>query len=289
MAHLEAEDLARFVEGKIKKDERERFLEHFSQCGLCLKAYTDTLKIVEAERKSKFVLKFPVLEKIENTNYGQALAFLFQKKVFVPALATVLIVLLVLPWILIKNTADEILTAKIRYIEESVTELENTESYAFSQSKDKMNAAVRAGFFSEDLRAVLQDGGKEKLRIKILGMLANELKTIFKDDAQSLLSELHTAGEKTLKNVLENTRRKLESKSLAGPYQLGRFVEGTILSAFENKRPGKKEIEKYLRIVKKNNLPPGILKDLERLAVSSKIIHDREICRDIKEVFWDTR
>jgi hypothetical protein len=81
----------------------------------------------------------------------------------------------------------------------------------------------------------------------------------------------------------------LENQALFGPYQLGRFVERSILSSFDNKLPGKKEIEKYLVIAGKSNLPPGVIKDFERLKNTSGVIENREICRDIKEVFLGTR
>ncbi len=289
MAHLDAEDIARFVEGNIDKDERERFLKHFSQCRSCLKAYTETYKIVEEERNSKSILNFSIHEKILNTDYGLVFSALFQKRVVVPVLVIVMVVLLALPLVRKKTSDDARLTAKIQYIEEGIKEMERAESYAFSQSKDKIKSAIRAGFFTEDLRVVLQSNRKEELKTRLLGMFADELRVIFENDVPTPLSESAAMEKKDFETIAGNIDRRLEKESLSEFYQLGRFLEGTILSTCENKRPDKTEIERYVLIAQKNNLPRGVIKDLERLMDTSGVTGNKEICRNIKEVFLNTR
>jgi hypothetical protein len=285
MAHLDAEDIARFVEGNIDKDERERFLKHFSQCRSCLKAYTQTFKIVEEERRRKPILKFSVLGKISNMDYGVVFSALFQKKVVVPALVMLIVVLLILPHIRKQTFDDDRLTAKIQYIEEGIEEMERTESYAFSQSKDKVKSAIRAGFFTEDLRLLLQSDQKEELITRIIEMFSSELRVFFENDAPSPLPDPALIKKQDFETIVGNIGRRLEKDSLSELYRLGRFLEITILSTFENKRPGKKEIEKYLMIARNNNLPLGVIRDLERLKDTSDILTSKEICQNIKEVF----
>ena len=65
MKHFEPEELARFVEGKVKNSEQETFIRHLAECGECFKAYSDTLKFIEEKYKKRFRLKFPNLEKIK--------------------------------------------------------------------------------------------------------------------------------------------------------------------------------------------------------------------------------
>ena len=64
MKHLEDEDIARMIEGKISKKERENFLKHLSQCETCLTLYSETLKFVEEDKKEKNLLRFPNLKEL---------------------------------------------------------------------------------------------------------------------------------------------------------------------------------------------------------------------------------
>lgn len=289
MPHLEAEDIARFVEGNIDNHERERFLKHFSQCHSCLKVYTETFKIVEKEKRRKSILKSIVPGKILDTDFGRVFSALFQKRVFVPTLLILMVVLLAVPLARKKISNDEILTAKIRYIEEDVKKMENAEHYAFSQSKDKKKSALLTGFFTEELRVVFHTNRKEELKTRLLGMFADELRVIFENDAPSIFSEPATIEKKDFEKIIENLEQRLEKESLNELFRLGRFLERTILITFENTPPDKTEVETFLLIAKKNRLPRGVINDIEKLMDTSDIKESKEICRNIKEVFLNTR
>lgn len=291
LTHLEDEDIARFVDGNVNKNEREEFLKHFSECDSCLKAYAETLKFVEeeeAEKKGKHILRFP---KILPIKFESIFGPFSLKPVAAAVLVVLIVIFLLVPLVRKKSPGDEVLSTKIQYIEDSVMKMEDTENYAFSSSKDKnkVNAAVRAGFFIEDLQVLFQSNQKQELKTKITEKCTKELKFIFADEPDPLLTGVETIKKENFKRVVKKMQQGLEKQALFESYQLGRFVERSILSSFENKLPGKKEIEKYLVIAKKNQLPPGIVKDFERLKNTSGIIENREICRDIKEVFLGTR
>ena len=289
--HLEDEDIARFVDGNVNKSEREEFLKHFSECDACLKAYAETLKFVEEEEQEKmgkYTLRFP---KVLPIKFGPILGTFSWKPVVAVVLVVLMTIFLLVPLVRKKGPGHEVLSTKIQYIEDSIKKMEETENYAFSPSmgKNKVNAAVRAGFFIEDLQVLLQSNQKEELKTTIVGKCAKELKIIFADEADPHITGLETIKKENFNRVVKKMQEGLENQALFEPYQLGRFVEQSILSSFDSKRPGKKEIEKFLVIVEKNNLPPGVLKDLERLKNTGGVIENREICQDIKEVFLGTR
>jgi hypothetical protein len=291
LTHLEDEDIARFVDGNVNKHEREQFLKHFSECDACLKAYAETLKFVEeeeAEKKGKYILRFPKVLPIKFRPLFGAFSW---KPVAVAVSAVLLVIFLLVPLVRKKGPGNEVLSTKIQYIEGSIMKMEETENYAFSPAmdKNKVNAAVRAAFFIEDLHVLFQSNQKEELESTIIEKCVKELKFIFADQADSPFIGLETIKKQDFKRVVKKMQEGLEKQALFGPYQLGKFVEGGILSSFENKRPLKKEIEKYLVIAGKSNLPPGVVKDFERLKNTSGVIESREICRDIKEVFLGTR
>jgi hypothetical protein len=295
MKHLDDEDIARFVDGHVDEDEREVFLEHFSKCEKCLKAYTETIKFVEEEERRKYIVKFPIPGKMLNYNYKLLFAFLTQKKVYITAFAILIIFIVTFPYIRNKIHDNKMPGKKIQYIEEGIKKIENAEKYAEKyaftpyKGKNKVNAAVRTGFFIEDLHILLQSSQKEELKTKIIGRFAKELKTIFANEEKSLLAELEIIKREDVKRINKKMQTMLENQSLSEPYQFGRFIERSILSGFEDKRPGKREIEKYLAIAEKNNLPPGVLKDLKRLKDTPGLNKNMEICQDIKEVFLGTR
>jgi hypothetical protein len=294
MKHLDDEDIARLVDGNIHEHERKRFLQHFAECEPCLKAYTDTLKFAMEEKKEASPLRFPIPEKIFAFPFRQSFAFVFQKKVFVPALAVLVVILVMLPFIVKKKITDnKIAAAKIQYIEGSIMKKEETTGYSFSPAGDKaiikINAAIRAGFLIEDLHVVLYAKNKETLKIEIIKKLTDELRMIPESETLSVLLSPANVKRENFKEILDKIHNKLEFASLLDLYRFGRFVERSILLTFEDKQPKKGEIEKYLEIAQKYNLPPGVFKGFKRLKNTTGIIENREICQDIKEVFLGTR
>ncbi|MCK5058187.1 MAG: hypothetical protein KAT34_16160 [Candidatus Aminicenantes bacterium] len=287
MNHLEDEEIARLAEGHVTESERKKFLKHMAICEDCLNAVADTAIFVEEERRMRSILRLlNIKSKIAYQNL-QSLIIKLKTKPLVPALATLVIILVLIPFFLLKKAPDNmgITNAKIHYIEESLMSLESKMSYGFSQSKNPVNAAIRAGYFTEDLKVVLNSPNKDKLRSKISERLVSEFKVILMDDIDLLLPDLEREIEINFRKALKKLLSVVKKKSLYQPYELGRFVEGSILNTFGNKVPKQKEIEKYLRIAQKYNLPQGVLTKLEFLKTATGISEKREIFEKIKEVF----
>ncbi len=264
MRHLEDEDIAGIIDKTISKKERETFLKHLSQCEMCRSIYSETLKFIEGEEKEKVTVKVtvPFGEKIKITasRFGRAIETLIPKKVLVPAAAALIFILIITPILVNHFHQQEIRNAQAGFIADRITDMESAD---FAPSKDEKYAAVRAGIFVEDLSLVVQTSGKQELRKKIAGRLNDELNILFKSDTASLFPDLEHIEKKDLENVVQHIRELLEKRTLSELFQLGRFVEQTILSTFADERPHPGDIRDYLQIARKHQLPVGVSKDLE--------------------------
>lgn len=285
MKHLEDEDIARFVDGRVDADEREEFIKHFARCETCFESYTDALQFIEEHKPRKLSWLFPLIKPIPSFPIKDFAGRLFQRKVLAPAFAVLVLLLVLLPWVINRITAHKAMGAKIQYIEESLLKMEEVETYAFSQGKDKTNAALITGVFIEDLFFVLKSGKEEKLKEKITVKLSDEFAILFKNGPGLPAVGLEFDNKESFDRAVRELQDRLEHQSLSEYFQFGRFLERSILSTFDDRHPGKEEIEKYLTIAQANGLPPGVLKDLKRLANATDFRKVREICRDIREVF----
>jgi hypothetical protein len=205
----------------------------------------------------------------------------------VPALAFLILLLVILSPLIRKTTTNEANTAKLKYIEECIMKKENRENYGLFPSKNLINSAIRAGFFTEDLEIVLHSGGKKELEIKITRMLTAELERIVEDEGKMDLAflRLEEMSKTNFKKMALEIRQMLETKSLYQLYQFGRFIERSILATFEKKTPKKNELEKYLQIVRKYHLPKSIPGKLEEIKKTSGAAEKRDLWNDVKEIF----
>jgi hypothetical protein len=281
MTHLNGEDIERFVDGLIDEDERERFLTHFSRCDDCFEAYADILNLVEKEKKETPGTGFDIRKKIAAFNYSLSLVLapLLRPKVYAPALAVLIILLLILAPFKKQPLDDTALTEKLQYIEESIMKLEATQPYALFPAASKINAAVRIGIFAEDLDTVSGVPQKKQLKETLTGLLQEQLKIIFEHKEPP-------PAENT-EQWLKQLAGRLKQEGLDGPYHFGRFVEQGVLSTFDRKKKGlkKKELEKQLRIVRQYNLPEGIETRLNKLKTSPGGPESLDIWIEIKGVF----
>lgn len=281
MEHLEDEDIARMIDGKINKRERERFLEHLSGCNMCLTIYNESLKFVMQESKKKFFLKMPNLGGIID-RFWQPAKTIFTSKQLIPVYAVLLIGIILLPFLLLKENAQ------VHYIEESMSSLEISGIHTFSSPHDPVYAAVRAGILMEDLSLLVDYGGKEDLKEKIIQGLINELKVIFNGEADSLLPDLVHVEEGTVETVIQRIQSMLKQRSLVELFQFGSFIEQSILVSFENNLPRQEEVEKYRKLIAreyKDKLPEGILKELNKFNGGIGIKESNDIFINIKEIF----
>jgi hypothetical protein len=267
MKHLQDEDIARMIEGNINKKERRDFLKHLSECDTCLSVYSETFEFIEKEKKDKETAR----------GFGWTAGSIFTVKRLIPAAAALIVIVSLGTFALKEIHHREIKNKQIGYIK-NLTEMG---SYPFSPSKNEIYAAVRAGFLVEDL-SLLVNTGEEELRTKIGKMLGSELKAISNNETGSLSQDLE--------NIERRIRGSLEKRPLAKPFQLGCFLEHSILSTFENEAPKQEDIEKYRRIAQeyKDKLPRGVLKGLKKLKTTGRAIEKiRSICIEIKEIFLE--
>jgi len=280
MKHLEDEDIARMIDGTISKRERERFLDHLSGCDSCLSVYSESLKFIEEEKKNRVMLKLPRVGAVIEGWRRQARTF-FAGNRLMPVYAVLLIVVVLLPFLLKEN-------AQVKYLEESVAELESRGGHFFVGSNNEMYAAVRAGIFTEELSLLVDYGGKEDLRGKIAARLFNELKVLFNDEAVSLLPDPGHLEEESFDVVVRSMGTMLEKRGLSGLFQFGRFVERGILVSVDGKRPLAEEVERYRRLVAgeyNDKLPPGVLKELNKFGAAAGIDEIKGILTGIKDIF----
>jgi len=287
MKHFEHEEIARFAEGKVKDSEQETFIRHLAECGECFKAYTDTLKFIEEEYKKRFTLKFPNLEKIKTAlhRFGQDMRTLVRNRrpVLVPVFAASIIVLLMVPYILNILHEKRIENAKIQQIS---MDIENIGAQGFAPSGNKPAAALRAGIFVEDLTLVVNAGGNEDLKTKITKMLGSQLK-IFTGAENPLLRELENIEKKNLPGMAQRIQELLKHRSLTEFFGFGRFIENSLLLLFENKLPPQADIEKYFAIAREQDLPQGVLKNLEELKTTKSVDQSKKSCIAIKNIFLE--
>jgi hypothetical protein len=290
MKHLEDEDIARMIEGKISKKERETFLRHLSECNACFDVYTETLTFVEKERKKKTILQLPEPVKVTGHLFLQGTRNLFKTRrpVLVPAFAALIIIVLIMPFLLKYVLHRGIENNKIGYIKNSLMEIENRGVHAFSGSKGEIYAALRAGIFVEDLYLVVNADGNEELKTKIIKMLSRQLNT-FGIQKSALSPELENVERKNVEAVVNRIRELIEKRSLADLFRFGRFVEHSILSTYENKIPKPEDIEKYGRTLRKyeGTLPRGVFRELKKLKPATGVEESKTICIAIKEILLE--
>jgi hypothetical protein len=287
MKHFEPEELARFAEGKVKDSEQETFIRHLAECGECFKAYTDTLKLIEEEYSRRLTLKFPNLEKIKTGlhHIWQDMCTLVRNRrpVLVPVFAALIIVLLIVPYFLKTLHEKRIETAKIQQIG---MDIDNIGTRGFAPTSNKPAAALRAGIFVEDLILVVNVGGNEGLKSKITKILKSQLETLIGEE-NSLLKELADIEKKNLPGIVQRIPDLLRHRSLAELFWFGRFIEHSLLLFFENKLPLQGDIEKYLDIARDHSLPPGVLKNLEKLKINKSVEQSKKSCIAIKNIFLE--
>lgn len=260
MRHLDDEDIAGLIDGTINKKDRETFLKHLSGCKDCLTVYSETLKFIEDEKAEK--VPFGETLKMTFRRFWDSMNALVPKVVWIPTAAAVVIALVLGIFLLINPPGDDIRNARVQFIAAGFTEM--SELYTFSTDNDKKNAAVRAGFLTEDLAILKTSGGNEELKHNINKQLQAELKTLF--------------GSTIFPPAELDIERRLKEQSLFDLYSLGRFIERSALATFENKKPGQEEMDTYLKIAQAQNLPPGFFKRFRNVSTV-------ESWKEIKEIF----
>jgi len=165
-------------------------------------------------------------------------------------------------------------------------DIENIGTQGFAPSGNKPAAALRAGIFVEDLTLVVNAGGNENLKRKITKMLGSQLK-IFTGAENSLLGELAAIEKKNLPRIVQRIQDLVKHRSLVELFGFGRFIENSLLLLFENKLPPQADIEKYLIIAREQDLPQGVLNNLEELKTVKNVEQGKKACIAIKNIFLE--
>ncbi len=283
MKHLDDEDIAGLIDGTVNKKERKTFLKHLSQCKDCLTVYSETLKFIEDEK----AVRVPFGEKLKITLQGvwESMGTLVPIKILIPTAAALVFILLITPILLNQLRQTGIRNHQVEFIAGRVTK---TESYALAPSNDEVYAAVRAGIFVEDLSLLVNISKEKELKTKVAGMLSSQLE-LFDTEEKSLSRDAAHIEKKNFESVVQRIRELLENRSLYGPFQLGRFVEQSILSTFEGKIPGPEVVEEFLQIARKyeTKFPVGVFKELNQMKKSTESLEIRKRSGNIRKIFFD--
>ncbi len=150
MTHLEDEDIARLIDGKLGKEEQEQFLKHLSQCDDCLTIYTETLKFVEQEKRRAAWWRRLPLPDFKKIAASLRLPKLVPEKRYRWAFAALVILLLVLPFLLTKIPAKH----------EISWWLKNHGNYAKTWGKNDPRVGRTSAIFARLKRAADKGGGR---------------------------------------------------------------------------------------------------------------------------------
>lgn len=278
MRHLDDEDIAGLIDGTVNKKERETFLNHLSQCKDCLTVYSETLKFIEDEKAE--TVPFGERLKITIRRFGESMDALFPKKILIPAGAAVVFALVIGIFLLINSPGPKNHKARAQFIAAGFRQMDSL--YTFSPTNNKTNAAVRAGFLTEDLLILTTFPNNEKLKTGLSSRLKEELKTLVPNE---IFPSLQPGNPGNIKPMIDTISRRLKEQSLFDLYSLGRFIERSALGTFENKTPGREEMDEYVRIARENNLPPGFFKRFRNVSTVTGADALRGTWKEIKEIF----
>lgn len=286
MKHLKEEDMARMIGGDTNKRERKKFLKHLSRCESCNKVFTETLRFFDEEEKDEETLRLPAYETKEDSRFRQVVDVMFKKPVLVPALAAVIIIVLIVP-LFITGPGPNSLKDKRDNTKEFVSEITSQGSYKLSGSKNIIDSAVCTGIIIKGLYLFVKELGDEDLYRQMVEILSVELKHILKDDMDKLFPGLLELERKDLRKTGDSIEEQLTKRSLAESFHFGRFLEQTLLDTFDEISPHKEEIDEYLQIARQLELPPGVIIRLEKLKESRDAETIRNLCKEIKKIFFE--
>ncbi len=286
MKHLEHEDMAGMIGGNVNKRARKKFLKHLSRCESCSKVFTETLKFFEEEEKNGEPVRLPAYGKKAGSRFREFIGAMFKKPALVPALAAVIIILTIVPF-LITGPDPGSPAAGIENARAFVSEIKGPGRYRLVETKDIIDSAVCTGIIVEDISMLEEFPEEEDLLREITEILRIELKNIFKSETDRLFPGLANINGKNLSNVTRSIAGQLAARSLSRPFLFGRFLERTLLNTFEKKRPGAEKIDKYLQIARELEFPPGVVTRLKKLKEAPRFRTMRSLCTEIKKIFFE--
>jgi hypothetical protein len=279
--HLDEQEIAVLIEGRVGKEERARFLKHLAECETCFAVYSETLQYVEEEKKSKLSV-LPAIG-IRRRISQSAAAFVQSRPLRLAAVSLMLILLVV--WIGIKEHRQvKVEKAQLNHIEERFIENDNG-VHAFSTSRNIAAAALKAGLMVETL-SILIDIGDDKLTTEIIFRLKKILEILFEKKIDRYILESNLLDGNKLQTLIKQIKKQVETQHYRELFQLGRFIEKCINRSFYGKVPKPVEIKKYLEIALKNesNIPIGVMRKMKQLRSTLDSEQIRMICEGMEDV-----
>jgi len=79
------------------------------------------------------------------------------------------------------------------------------------------------------------------------------------------LKEAAGLDKSNYRDVEVNIQLKMDGFGMKAFYHFGRFLESTLLTALDGKRPALEELSAYLTMAKESALPQGVTRFLEQL------------------------
>jgi hypothetical protein len=283
MKHLEDEDIARLIDGNISKKEQVDFMKHLSQCTTCLNIYTESLDFMEDHKKYP-VTQLPAWIKTTLNRLQDSLNGLFKNHLPKLAFAAALLVLMVsVPFILDKITDNRILTDKVTHIDERFTQ---GNIQALNPDSNAMNIAVRTGIFVEDLLLLAQTPAKEEAETTLIWILKEDLKRL-ENNTQGLIEKLEKIDKNNIAGLVNEIGDLMKRQSLLDLFQLGRFLEGSLLSTFADKQPDPDQVANSIHIAQKHGLLKSVLDGLNELQSLTAVEKIRACCIKIEAIFFE--
>lgn len=258
MTHLKYEEIAKLVEGNVKGKDRQRFLNHISQCRDCSAVYSETARFMEEEGKIKSTLTFPISVKLVPRTLRQAVGEIFTAGKYRLAAAAIAVFLLlaVIPFVLKEPVHGRIEIARLAHIEANITQLE---TLSFTPARDEVYAAICRGILLEDLSVLDNISHEAALKQKLVNLL----------------------------NRQPGTGQPLNRRQLAELTRFGRFLERSALDTFENKLPKPQDIAAYEHIAPDYHLPRGIPIRLKELETAADAKEYRAVHKKITEIIFE--
>lgn len=274
MTHLTDENIAQLIDGAVTQQEREQFKNHLSQCDTCLTVYTETAKFMEAEGAQGAQ---------PDAQRPFTMQVLTNRRFALPAAAVLVIAVLLVSFFLDQSVYNKIERAQIASISERAAALGGS---AFSGSSHKKYAAARAGILVEQLDGLTGAEDADAAKQTIEKRFSDELTIIFQDGAGSIFPIPAPVKEADFDTAVESLQQGLTKHALLPVFQMGRFLEHTLLDTFKGQPPQQEDIETYLNLAREQGFPPEFIEQLSKLKpdLPKKDIH--QTCNDAEEILF---
>jgi hypothetical protein len=257
MTHLSEEDIARLIDGKVSEAERKRMLDHMADCDSCLSIYSETVRFLEEEGELR--------EVVDLDEKGSGSIINMSRRAWIPVAAMILIAIIAYPFLKQILPSDSLSDAVIAHHEARLETIGSGSGHQFADPNNKIYAAIRIGMWMEDLDGLTSDGKQKKNTGKYIDLLIQDLERFLPAD-NPLLKEVADLNEDNFRDAEVKVLLSMKNHDSGELYQLGRFIEKILLTAIDGELPVIEELQRFLNIAKKFELPQGVHRRLSQLS-----------------------